>query len=94
MPLGYFIYYRVDPARAGLAGERVAQLLDALVRACGVRGRLLKKRDEPNLWMEVYEPVADAGAFEASLQRELERLDFDTVLLSGSHRAVECFESQ
>jgi len=93
VPLGYFVYYRVDPAQIGVAGARVAQLLDALVGACGVRGRLLKKRDEPNLWMEVYEPVTDAGRFEASLQRELERLDFDSVLLLGSRRTVECFES-
>jgi hypothetical protein len=93
VPLGYFVYYRVDPAKIGVAGERVTQLLDALAGWCGVRGRLLKKRDEPTLWMEVYEPVTDAARFEISLQRELERLDFDSVLLSGSRRTVECFES-
>ena len=34
---------------------------------CGVRGRLLTKRGEPNLWMEVYEGVQDGGLFESAL---------------------------
>ena len=51
---------RRSPA-AGEARVRVDKLFDRLQQRCGVRGRLLTKRDEPNLWMEVYEGVADGG---------------------------------
>lgn len=39
-------------------------------RACGVRGRWMRRRDDPTTYMEVYEAVADEAAFEAVLERE------------------------
>jgi hypothetical protein len=37
---------------------------------CGVRGRWMRRRDDPSTYMEVYESVQDEAAFEALLERE------------------------
>jgi hypothetical protein len=50
---------------------------------CGVRGRWLRRRDDPSTYMEVYEGVRDEAAFEALLEREGARL--------GVQRKVERF---
>ncbi len=63
-----------------------------LLASCGVRGRLLTKRDEPGLWMEVYEGVNDAPGFEAELQRLIAATKLDSFLEPGSRRHIECFE--
>ncbi len=65
MPLAFYVYYRVDPAAADEARLRVDQLFERLQQRCSVRGRLLTKRDEPNLWMEAYEGVQDGAVFES-----------------------------
>ena len=68
--MNYYVYYKVDPR--GLAELRAAvEVLFAVVeRQCGVRGRWMHRRDDPTTYMEVYEGVADAAAFEALLERE------------------------
>ncbi|MFI4922858.1 MAG: DUF4936 family protein, partial [Burkholderiales bacterium] len=59
MPLNFYIYYRVEPAGAAALDARIHEMQTALHNQTGIAGRLLKKRDEPLLWMEVYENVAD-----------------------------------
>lgn len=58
----------------------------------GVAGRLLRKRDDAATWMEIYEGVQDAPAFERSLAECVEAIRFTDVLQSGSARHLECFE--
>jgi hypothetical protein len=92
MPMSYYVYYRVAPHRTGLARERVAALLDFVARTTGVTGRLLTKRDEPYLWMEVYEPVQEADSFDPTLARGVRELGLEEVLAPGAQRRQECFE--
>ena len=92
MAVAFYIYYRVDPMAADAARTRVGTLFERLERLCGVRGRLLGKRGEPHLWMEVYEGVCDAGAFESALLAEAAALGLEALLLPGSRRTVEAFE--
>ena len=92
MPLAFYVYYRVDPGAEGAARGRVETLFQRLRERCGIRGRLRKKRGEPNLWMEAYEGVEDVAAFEAALQAEAAALQLEAVLLPGNRRNVECFE--
>jgi Domain of unknown function (DUF4936) len=91
VPLAFYVYYRVDPMAVGEARARVDKLFDRLQQRCGVRGRLLTKRDEPNLWMEAYEGVDDGALFEAALRTEAASLDLEAVLLPGDRRNLEAF---
>ena len=93
MPYSYYIYYRVDPAWAAIAEPRINQLLGTVKTSTGIAGRLLKKRGEPNLWMEVYENVADAASFESELEDAVGKLNAVELLQSGTGRHVECFEA-
>jgi hypothetical protein len=79
----YYVYYRVDPARLAGLREEIEALFRAIEGSCGVRGRWMRRRDEPSTYMEVYEDVADEARFEALLEREAARL--------GLQRHVERF---
>lgn len=57
----------------------------------GVRGRLLRKRGEPDLWMEVYESVADAERFECALAEAIETHKLASLVRPDTVRMTECF---
>jgi IMP cyclohydrolase len=79
----YYVYYRVDADRVASLREQVRALFRGIEAATGVRGRWMRRRDEPATYMEVYEDVADERAFEALLEREGAKL--------GLERHVERF---
>jgi len=66
----YFVYYRVDPARLDFLRPEIEKLFEKVQKHSGVRGRWMHRRDDPSTYMEVYEDVKDAAAFEALLERE------------------------
>lgn len=73
----YYVYYRVEPDKLPALRERIEQILSTVEGATGVRGRWMRRRDEPSTYMEVYEDVADERAFEALLERESAPLGLD-----------------
>lgn len=79
----YYVYYRVHPARVQELRGQIERVFAALEQATGVRGRWLRRRDQPETYMEVYEGVADEQAFEPLLARETAAL--------GLERHVERF---
>jgi hypothetical protein len=83
--LNYYVYYRIEPARLRELWMQVQQLFLAIERQTGIRGRWLRRRDDPNTYMEVFEGVKDEAAFEELLEREGARL--------GVQRKVERFIS-
>ena len=87
----FYIYYRVDPQKAGACEPLVRQLFEAVREATGIQGRLLKKHGEPNLWMEVYEGVADEAKFEWELAEIAGRLKLQDYLQADTTRHLECF---
>jgi len=87
----YYVYYRVDPARLDALRAAVTELFGAIERQTGVRGRWLRRRDEPSTYMEVYEGVRDDRAFDALLERECERLALPRLLAQGAARRRETF---
>lgn len=79
----YYVYYRIDAARADALQPAVEKLFTTMHARFGVRGRWMRRRDDPTTWMEVYEGVADESGFEALLEREAAGL--------GVERRVERF---
>ena len=91
MPLNFYIYYRVEQAHAASLEPLIHAMQAVLWKQTGVAGRLLKKRDEPLLWMEIYENVAEAGPFEDALMHEVEKYQVKQFVEAGSQRHTECF---
>jgi hypothetical protein len=89
--LAYYVYYRVAPGIGASARDRVRAAQADITAATSVANRLLTKRDEPDLWMEVYEGVADAGSFEHALAAAVDKHGLDRILRSGTVRKIECF---
>jgi len=86
--VNYYVWYRVAGDDAD--SETVVRAMMARLGCrSGVAGRLLRKRDEPRLWMEVYEGVADGPAFERLMAEKVAEFDVD-MFLDGPRR-VECF---
>jgi hypothetical protein len=93
MAYSYYIYYRVAPQHAQACEARVLDLFSTLKQSTAVAGRLLKKRSEPLLWMEIYEGVRDDAKFELELEQATSRLKIAECLQEGSTRRAECFEA-
>jgi len=92
MAYSFYIYYRVDPVKAGACEPRIRELFEVVRKATGIEGRLMRKRGESNLWMEIYLNVADDAKFEWELAEAAGRLNIQEFLLPGTPRHVECFE--
>lgn len=86
----YYIYYRV--ADDDTETETQVRAMQARL-ACrsGVSGHLLKRRDDPHTWMEIYENVADSIGFEQQLARAVSEFDVEMFLGGEGRRVVECF---
>jgi hypothetical protein len=90
LSLSYYIYYRV--AQPAQAQTLVRDIQAALKDKTGIDGRLLRKRDDPSTWMEIYEGVGDIDAFEQCLAAAVQGTNFAAVLVTGGTRHAECFE--
>mgnify|MGYP001192677952 CR=1 FL=1 len=86
-----YVYYRVQPELAGEARHAIENMLAAVRAETGVVGRLLCKRDQPTLWMEVYDPVPDTATFERALAQAVSRAGATRFLVPGQMRTLECF---
>lgn len=86
----YFIYYRTvaDPAEVRRV---VGELQRMLAVEAGVRGRLMRRADEASTWMEIYESVVDAEAFERLEAAVVRRSGFARLLAADGRRHVERF---
>jgi hypothetical protein len=85
----YYIYYRVSEKNADEAEHLVRSMQARLGCRSGMAGRLLKKRDDPGLWMEVYEQVANPEQFERLLNQAVD--EFDLGMFIDGPRKMECF---
>lgn len=87
----YYIYYRVDATQTGRCAVAAQMLLERMHDKTGIQGRLLRKRNEPQLWMEIYEGVADGDSFEWELAEAVSASGLQQYLQIGSTRHTECF---
>ena len=92
MTFSYFVYYRIPAENTGQLRARALEVFQDVAHETGVAGRLMRRRDDPGTWMEVYEGVADVAAFEASLAASVLRRDFTQLLAPGGMRKNEIFQ--
>jgi len=88
---GAFVYYRIDPAQASLAADRIDALLDAMTAHCSAPPRRLNRCNDPVVWMEVYEGIADFAAFSAALNATARAFNCTAFTLGERH--LECFSA-
>ena len=84
-----YIYYRIDPVQETMAAGRIDALLAAMTAYCAWPPRRLRGCDDPALWMEVYEGIADHAAFASALDAALRRIDCGA--FTRGERHLECF---
>ena len=83
--MNYYVYYRIEPSRLRELWPLVQQLFLEIEQQTGIRGRWMRRRDDPTTYMEVFEGVKDEGEFEKLLASASARL--------GVQRKVERFIS-
>lgn len=86
-----YVYYRIRPECRGDGALAWARLCAALGAGHCAPPRLLQRADEPLLWMEVYEAVAEPPAFLAWLERLAEDTGMTGLLAADARRHAECF---
>lgn len=84
----YFVWYRVN-REDGETESVIRAMLGRVACRSGISGRLLKKREQPSLWMEIYADVADATRFERLLAQAVD--EFDVEMFIDGERQTECF---
>lgn len=88
----YYIYYRVSGGNVADAEVAVRAMQARLACRSGIHGQLLKKHDDPSMWMEVYEQVANPERFERMLQQAVDEYDLD--MFTETPRKLECFTGE
>lgn len=87
----FYIYYRIRPEAAAAAHASVSQLTREVEKRTGVLGRLVRRMDDPTLWMEVYQNVADAEVFETALDAAARSSGVGSHLAADGARKTERF---
>ena len=49
----YYVYYKIAPDRLPQLRGMVEKLFQEIEKQCGVRGRWMRRRDDPSTYMEV-----------------------------------------
>ena len=68
--MNFYVYYKIRPDQLTELRPAVQRLFKTIEDQTGVRGRWMRRRDDPTTYMEVYEGVRDEAQFEALLRRE------------------------
>lgn len=67
--MNYYVYYRLAPEAVADMRAKVRALFTLVEEQFGIRGRWMRRRDDPTTYMEVYEGIQDERAFDALLER-------------------------
>jgi hypothetical protein len=87
----FYIYYRIRPETAADAHASVSRLTREIEQRTGILGRVVRRMEDPTLWMETYLNVPDAQAFETVLHEAASNAGVDSYLTANSARKVERF---
>lgn len=86
-----YVYYRVAAGARDNAIAAVTRLLPLVTAATGIAGRVMRREEDPETWMEVYEAVGDTTVFCEALARLSATAGLDAVLGGADARHVERF---
>lgn len=89
MTASLYVYFKCPADVEVTAAVRAMQA--ELLRESGVHGRLLRRRDDPTTWMEIYENIGDFTQFEALLDAAVARHGLGALLRPGERRHAERF---
>lgn len=92
MAYHYYIYYRVPVERVDAVRGQATDLVRRVTALTGIAGRVLRRSDEPGLFMEIYEGVPERDRFERSLDEAERATDAASWVAPGQSRQRECFE--
>ena len=67
--MNYYVYYRLSPEAVADMRGKVRALFALVEEQFGIRGRWMRRRNDPSTYMEVYEGIRDERAFDALLGR-------------------------
>jgi Domain of unknown function (DUF4936) len=87
-----YIYYRVAAAQQAAAREAVGALQAALAAHSGIQGRLLRRTEDAETWMEIYEPLSELDAFLAQLHSAEQAVEIAALIQDGK-RHLESFQA-
>ncbi len=91
--IDYYIYYRIDTTREAALLAALSAMQAALQAATGVAGRVRRRVDDPQTWMEVYEGVSNQRLFELELGCQVQHHGLHDFLAPESVRHLERFRS-
>lgn len=86
-----YVYYRIPASEQDAAADAVRRILAAVAKGTGVTGRCMRREDDPETWMEVYEAVGDAAAFCTTLAGIVAAAGLDALIARHGARHVERF---
>lgn len=72
MQVSVYVYYKVLDAAQALPLVQV--LLNAVAEQTGIEGRLLRRQQQADTWMEIYEAVSDLPQLQQVLAAQLAQL--------------------
>lgn len=86
-----YCYYRGDPAHSKALRSAVDALFHAVSENFSVQGRWMRRKDDPDTFMEIYADVANIDALVEFIQEECERSGFRRLLADSGVRHDEVF---
>jgi len=84
-----YVYYKT--AADAAVAPRVRAMQAELAASTGVRGRLMRRRDDPCTWMEIYEGIGTFDSFEPLLAAAVAQHGLDDLVRAGERRHAERF---
>lgn len=87
----YLIWYRVEKADEDTE-RAVRGMMARLGCRTGIRGRLMKKRGEPRLWLESYAGIEAPDDFDLRLRQAVDEYDIEMFIDGPRH--TECFADE
>ena len=91
--IDYYIYYRIDTTREAALLAALSAMQASLLAATGVAGRVRRRLDDPQTWMEVYEGVNNQRLFELELGCHVQSHGLYDFLAPESVRHLERFRA-